>query len=181
VVGVDGAQEQLGHNGEAVRAASEIIRRYEALIRSAIRFKAGKTLDEDDLLQEFFLVLIRKPVPADVRNIKSFLYRAVLNHVIDATRAQRNYERLLAKYAKEARISIHEAGARNASIEDEQQRAIAYCIRHLPQRQAQAFVLRYRDNYSIPEIAKIMAVGRRTVSRYLSECLRVLRRRPAVE
>ena len=58
---------------------------------------------------------------------------------------------------------------------------VAYCVRHLRERQAQAFVLRYRDNYDIAEIAQEMRVAQRTVSRYLSEGLRRLQRVWAVE
>jgi RNA polymerase sigma factor (sigma-70 family) len=58
---------------------------------------------------------------------------------------------------------------------------VAYLSRLLQDREAQAFVLRYRDNCSIPEIAARMGVDRRTVSRYLAESLRKLRRDLAPE
>jgi RNA polymerase sigma factor (sigma-70 family) len=81
------------------------------------------------------------------------------------------------KYVKETRIPINSRSAGNALIEDTEQRnaTIAYLARNLQEREAQAFVLRYRDNFSIGEIAARMGVNGRTVSRYLSQSLRRLR------
>ena len=171
----------MGQSNEAIQAAAETVVRHGSFIRAVIRFQAGGRLDEEDLFQEFYLALIRRPIPADVRNVKSFLYRTVLNHVIDAMRRDKYYRHFLKKYAREARISVHNPGARNAFIEAEKGKMIAYCVRHLRERQAQAFVLRYRDNYDIAEIAQEMRVAQRTVSRYLSEGLRRLQRVWAVE
>jgi RNA polymerase sigma factor (sigma-70 family) len=82
------------------------------------------------------------------------------------------------KYVKETRIPINNRPAGNVLIEDieEQNAVIAYFVRHLQEREAQAFVLRYRDNFSIGAIAAKMGVNVRTVSRYLSEGLRRLRK-----
>jgi RNA polymerase sigma factor (sigma-70 family) len=116
-------------------------------------------------------------VPAEVRNINSYLYRAIVNHILDSVRARENYRRAVKKYAKETRIPINKRLAGNVLIEDTEQRnaTIASLARHLQEREAEAFVLRYRDNFSIGEIATRMGVNARTVSRYLSESLRRLR------
>jgi RNA polymerase sigma factor (sigma-70 family) len=121
--------------------------------------------------------LIRRPVPADVRNVKSYLYRAVVHLILDSVRARDNYRRAVKKYAKKTGIPINNRFAGNALIEDTEERnaTIAHLARHLQGREAQAFVLRYRDNFSIGEIATRMGVNARTVSRYLSESLKRLR------
>ena len=162
---------------EAVQAAADVCNEYGSFIRAIIRFQSHDRSQEEDLFQEFFLTLIRKPVPADVRNIKSFLYRAVVNHILDSVRARQTYRRAVEKYAKETRIPINNRVAGNVLIEDTEERnaTIAYLARHLQGRAAQAFVLRYRDHFSIGEIAARMGVNARTVSRYLSESLRRLR------
>ena len=113
-----------------------------------------------------------------MQHIKSYLYRAIINHILDSVRARQTYRHAVKKYAKETRIPINNRGARNVLIiEDTEERnaTIAYLARHLQEREAQAFVLRYRDNFSISEIATRMGVNARTVSRYLSESLRRLR------
>lgn len=168
--------ERLGR--DAVQSAAETFNEYGDFIHAIIRFRAPNKSEVEDLFQEFFLALIRKPVPPEVRNIKSYLYRAVVNHILDSVRTQEYHRRAVKKYVKETRIPINNRPAGNVLIEDieEQNAVIAYFVRHLQEREAQAFVLRYRDNFSIGAIAAKMGVNVRTVSRYLSEGLRRLRK-----
>jgi RNA polymerase sigma factor (sigma-70 family) len=168
--------ERLG--GETVQAAAEIFSEYDGFIRAVIRFRAHNKSEEEDLFQEFFVTLIRNPVPADVRSIKSYLYRAIVNHIVDSVRRRETSRRAVKKYVKETGFPINNRSAENVFIEDVEERnaAIAYFVRHLHEREAQAFVLRYRDNCSLGEIAAKMGVNVRTVSRYLSEGLRRLRK-----
>jgi len=171
----------IGRNGrfgdDRVQRAAEIFRQYGDFIRAIIGFQARYRSEQEDLFQEFFLVMIRKPIPIDVRSIKSYLYRAVVNHILDSVRLRENYHRAVKKYAKETRIPINSHPSGNVLIDDTEDRssAIAYFARHLQKREAQALVLRYWHNYSIKEIAASMGVDARTVSRYLSESIRKLR------
>ena len=168
--------ERLG--AEAVQAAAEVFNEYGGFIQAVIRFRARNKSEEEDLFQEFFVTLIRKPVPPDMRNIKSYLYRAIVNHVVDSARMRESYHRAVKKYVREAGFPINNRPAENVLIEDAEEKnaVIAYVVRHLQEREAQAFVLRYRDDFSIGEIAVKMDVNVRTVSRYLSEGLRRLRK-----
>ena len=162
---------------DAIQRAVAIFNEYGDFIRGVIRFQSHDRSWQEDLFQEFFLALIRKPVPADVRNIKSFLYRAVVNHILDSVRVRENYRRAVKKYARKTQIPINNRSAGNVFIEDTEEinATIAYLAQYLQEREAQAFVLRYRDNFSIGEIAARMGVNARTVSRYLSESLKRLR------
>ena len=163
--------------GGALERAVAIFSEYGDFILAVLRFQTHDRVWQEGLFQEFFLALIHRPVPADVRNIKNYLYRALVNHVLDSVRARESYRHAVKKYAKETRISINSRSAGNALIDDTEQRnaTIASLARHLQEREAQAFVLRYRDNFSIGEIATRMGVNGRTVSRYLSQSLRRLR------
>ena len=177
-----GVRKTVEKNDSAVQRATAIFAEYGEFIRTVIRFQTGNKPDIDDLYQEFYLGLIRKPVPADVRDLRAYLYRAVINHTINAARARKTYAHTMKKYAKETRISINNQEPGNAFIDDEHTNAaVAGLVRHLPEREAQAFVLKFRDDCSILEIATRMGVNKRTVSRYLSESLRKLHRRPAAE
>jgi RNA polymerase sigma factor (sigma-70 family) len=174
---VSGASGNGGFDGEAVQAAAQILNEYGGFIRAVIHFQVRDRSDEEDLFQEFFLALICTPVPGGVQHIKSYLYRAVVNHIIDSVRVRQNYRRALKKYAKENRISVNSRVLPNAFLDEKEKEAmVAYYARHMQEREAQAFVLRYRDQYSNEEIAAKMGVTRRTVSRYLSEGLKRLRK-----
>jgi RNA polymerase sigma factor (sigma-70 family) len=171
-----------GRGRAAVGAAAELFAKYGGFIRAVIRFQAKNQFREDDLYQEFFLSLIRKPVPANVQNIKSYLYRAITNDIVDSARRQERRQYHLEKHAQEIRISIYKRTPADALVlGDERDSAFRYLTRQLRQREAEAVTLRYRDNCSIAEIASKMGVDKRTVSRYLSAGLRRLRRDLAIE
>lgn len=179
---VVGVHKAVGKNDSAGWSVSAIFAEYDDFIRTIIRFQAGNKLDVEDLYQEFYLALIRRPVPADVQNMKKYLYRAIYHHVINAIRVRETYSHAIKKYAEETRISINNREPKCAFIDDEHKSAAVNCLaRHLQEREAQAFVLKYHDDCSIVEIATKMGINRRTVSRYLSESLRKLQRRLAAE
>ena len=175
---VAGFQKNEGLGGDAVRAAAEVFDAQGGFIRAVIRFQTHNQSEEDDLFQEFFLTLIRKPLPANVRNIRSYLYRAIVNHVLDSVRMRENHRRIMRDYVEKIGIPINNCPAGNVFIEDAEEKdaVVAYFARYLQEREAQAFVMRYRDNFSIGEIAARMGVNVRTVSRYLSDGLRRLRK-----
>ncbi len=166
----------------AVRAAARIFATYGAYIRAIIRFQAKNQFREDDLYQEFFLSLIRKPVPADVRNVRSYLYQAIRNDIVDSIRRQTTQQEHLEKHAQEIRISINNPTPTDAIIfGDERISAFRYLTRQLRHREAEAVTLRYRDDCSIADIASRMGVNKRTVSRYLSAGLKRLRQGLVIE
>lgn len=179
VVGVD---RTVASNDSERRTADAIFREHGEFIRAVLRHQAGNGLDVEDLFQGFYLVLIQKPVPDEVRDVRGYLYRVLVNHVIDAARLRQTYAIAVKKYAKERKISINKRPAENAFIDEEQQdAAISSLARGLQAREAQALVMRYRDDCSILEIATRMGINKRTVSRYLSQSLRKLQRRLAPE
>ncbi|MBN2128082.1 MAG: sigma-70 family RNA polymerase sigma factor [Sedimentisphaerales bacterium] len=167
---------------EAVSAAAEVFAAHGTFIRAVIRFQAKSRFREDDLYQQFFLSLIRKPVPSDVQNVRSYLYRAIRNDVLDSLRRQTRQQEFLEKHAEEIRISINNRTPTDAIVlGDERASAFRYLTRQLRHREAEAIMLRFRDNCSVADIAARMGVDRRTVSRYLSAGLRRLRQILVIE
>lgn len=169
--------------GEAVAAAVRIFGEHGSFIRSMIRLRVCDVSRREDVFQELFLRLVDRPVSSDVRNIRGYLYRMIVHDAVDVVREQENEYHHLKKYAERNRISIYNHASRNAISEEAQEKASAFTclIRQLRRREAQVMTLRYRDNYSIPEIAAEMGIDRRSVSRYLTSGLRELRRLLAVE
>ena len=179
---VIGVGRAVDTNESAIGAAAAIFAEYDGFIRTVIRFQAGKKLDVEDLHHEFFLALICRPIPADVRNIKGYLYQAIYHHVVNASRLLDVDARMIKKYAKERRIFINNEEPRNASIDEEQKdMAIASVGRYLQKREREAFLLKYCGDCSILEIATRMGINKRTAGRYVSEALRKLQRRLAAE
>lgn len=169
-------------DGEAAKAAAAIYDAYGDFIQAVIRFQAKNEFQEEELFQEFFLVLVAKPVPANVTSVKGYIYRALVNMVVESARRRAKEERCLKKHVERVRISVHKWGPQTAIIGEEERESV---FRHLTgkmrRREAEAVMLRYRDNCSIAEIAERMGVDARTVSHYISAGVRELRRVSAIE
>jgi RNA polymerase sigma factor (sigma-70 family) len=180
--GVRFAVNHTSGNAVAAAAAAAIFQEYGNYIRAVIRFQSRNQFEEEDLFQEFFLVLATKPIPVNVRHIKSYLYRAITNSIIESVRHEAREYRCLKKHAEESRISINNRAPQSAIITKEERESVFRSLAgHLRHREAEAVMLRYRDNCSITEIAQKMGVDRRTVSHYLSDALKQLRRVRTIE
>lgn len=159
-----------------VERAAEIFSKYGDFILAIIRYQVSNDSQADDLFQNFFLSLVSRPLPAGIQNIKSYLYRAITNDIIDAVRRVEKHQAMMHRYAERLDYSINKSSPENALIEIEETNKMLKLIKgRLPCSEAQAIALRYRHNYSIKEIAKKMKVNSRTVSRYISVGLSKLR------
>jgi len=159
-----------------VDRAAEIFSKYEDFILAVIRYRVGNDGQADDLFQDLFLSLVSKPIPPCIQNIKSYLYRAIINDIVDAARRVENYKTLMHKYFEYFDYSINKNTPENALIEKEElDKMLALIQGRLPRSEARAITLRFRDNFSIKEIAKKMHVNSRTASRYISAGLSKVR------
>jgi RNA polymerase sigma factor (sigma-70 family) len=159
-----------------VTRAAEIYSEYGDFIRAVIRYKVKNDAQVDDLFQDFFLSLVSRPLPAGIRNVKSYLYKAITNDIVDAVRRVEKYKTRMDKYAECFNYSVNNNRPENAFIETEQTNKMFRLIEgRLRHSEAQAITLRYRNSYNIKEVAKKMQVNNRTVSRYLSAGLSKVR------
>lgn len=159
-----------------VTRAAKVFEEYGDFIRAVIRYKVGNDAQADDLFQDFFLSLVSKPLPPGIQNIKSYLYRAISNDVVDAARRVEKYQTRMHKYAECLNYSINKSSPENALIQIEQTNKMFKLIEGwLPRSEAQAITFRYRDSCDIKDIAKKMHVNNRSVSRYISAGLRKVR------
>jgi DNA-directed RNA polymerase specialized sigma24 family protein len=66
-----------------VGTAAEVIAEYRDFIYMVICSQVNNKACAEDIFQDFFLSLVSKPIPHDVKNIKSYLYRAISNDIVD--------------------------------------------------------------------------------------------------
>ncbi len=76
-----------------MKLASEIFEEHANLLRAVIAFNVNDKSSIDDIFQDFFLSLVRRPIPRRVQNIKAYLNRAVKNDVLDAAYQRKSYHR----------------------------------------------------------------------------------------
>jgi RNA polymerase sigma factor (sigma-70 family) len=168
---------------EVIAAAVKVFAEHGSFIRTVIRLRIPDVSRREDLFQELFLRLVDRPVPAEVENVRGYLYRMILRDAIDLEREQEQEQRHLKKYVARSQILIYKSLSPNAILEEtkEKDSVFACLIGQLRRREAQVMTLRYQDNYSVAEIAAEIGIDRRSVSRYLTSGLRELRRQLAVE
>ena len=73
-----------------VGLAAEVFGKYGDEILAVIRFNVDDQSRANDIFQDFFISLIRKPIPPHVKDVKRYIYKAVTNDVIDFSRRIRN-------------------------------------------------------------------------------------------
>ena len=160
-----------------VGLAAEIFAEYGDFIYMVIFSQVKNKARIDDIFQDFFLSLVRKPIPQDVKNIKGYLYRAITNDIIDATRRVERYRNHMHKYSKHLDRPINKRTPEDAFICVEEISKMFELIKgRLRNNEFQAITLRHKDHYNIKDVAKKMDVKRTSVSRYISEGLRKIRK-----
>ncbi len=160
-----------------VGTAAEIVAEYSDFIYMIICSQVKNKSRVDDIFQDLFLSLVATPIPHDVRNIKSYLYRAISNDIVDTQRQAERYKEQIKKYKEIRNFSINKYRPENALIKDEQMNKMFDLLKgRLTSSQSQAIALRYGANHTIQEVAEEMGVKTTSVSRYISTGLRRIRK-----
>jgi RNA polymerase sigma factor (sigma-70 family) len=155
--------------------AWKILTEHGDFVRSIIRFHVRSEVEREDLFQDFFLWLISKPVPQDVQNVRSYIYRVVYNDIKDAFRRIERYQKRLHRYA-EHRRRVNENHSKTDLRETEEVEEMFELIRkRLPKKEALAMTLKYHHNYDTAKVAKTMRIKTGSASRYLSVATSKLR------
>ncbi|MBC8472706.1 MAG: sigma-70 family RNA polymerase sigma factor [Planctomycetes bacterium] len=159
-----------------VGTATEVFAEYRDFIHMVIYSQVKNKSHADDIFQNFFLSLVSKPIPRNVKNIKSYLYRAICNDIVDTQRQVERYNAQIHKYQERCNFSINKTEPENALIKDEQMNKMFGLIKgRLTSSQSQAIALRYGTNHTIEEVAEKMGVKCKSVSRYICTGLRRMR------
>jgi len=161
---------------------SEVFAEYGNFIRAVIRSRVGNENQADDLFQDFFLSLMCRPIPNSVDNLKSYLYKAVTNDIVDAVRRVEKYKKHIRRYRRQPNYFINKTGPADALIGEEQlDKLLALIKGRLTTSESEAITLRYGENHSIRDIAGKMGVNSRSVSRYISVGLKKIRQFIAIK
>ncbi len=159
-----------------VGLAAEVFNRYGDEIRAMIHFNVKDKSKADDIFQEFFVSIVRKPIPSGIQDIKAYLYRAITNDVIDVSRQIKCQQDHIKKYAECRKHSVIPEDPQNTAIQTENTKKMFYLIEsRLPKREAEAVIQRYGQGFSTTDTAEKMNVNKRNVSRYLTAALRKMR------
>lgn len=168
-------QREAGFYTNSVNIAAKIFAEHSDFIYAILCYKVRDKAQADDLYQDFFLSLVAKPVPAGIKDIRSYLYRAITNDIIDATRRVDRYQARMRKYAEVFNYVTNNNTPEKTLIAEEDDEIFKLIGRCLPSSEARAITLRFKNNRDITEVAAKMSVDKRSVSRYISVGLKKIR------
>lgn len=158
-----------------VLQAEDIFGQHGDFIRTVIARQVKNPELVDDIYQDFFLLLITRPIPENTTNIKGYLYKAVVNHVIDAKRRVIRYREHVNQYASHIKISRnYSVSPKNSSYNAE--KAFRFVQNFTSPAETRAMHMRYVHEKNLDEIAEKMGVKKKTVIRYISTGLSKIRR-----
>ena len=167
--------KKKGDISNNIGLAMKVFEEHGDFIRRIIRFHVKNETEAEDLFQDFFLLLVSKPIPEEVQNVRGFINRVVSDKAKDVSRKIGRYQGRIRRYA-ERRKRIIENGPENIVIEAEEAKKMFELIwRRLPPKEARAVTLRYMNSCDIGEVAEEMGIKQRSVSRYVSAGLKKVR------
>jgi len=154
-------------------AAFEVLfRRYYQRIWGSLYRLVGD--EAEDLVQEVFMRLYRRPPKAQGTDLGAWLYRVATNlgyNALRARRRRRGYRDLLGKVTAGAGWRRAEPEPETWAMQTEEQRQVRIGLACLHERQAALLVLRY-SGLSYREIADVLGVSPASVGTLLARAER---------
>lgn len=159
-----------------VSLAAKVFDEHGDFIRTVINCRVRDEHLRSDIYHDFFLSLVRRPIPEEVTNVKGYIYRAICNDIYDAKRRLNRYERHLQQHRRLSGTTGLAFAPDKSLIDAEEVCGLFEIIEmQLSSSEAKAITLRYQRELSNPEIAECLNVSDATVSTYMSTGLKKLR------
>lgn len=157
-------QIQCGDEG----AAEELVMRYYSSIMRYCRWHCSSQEKAEDLTQETFYRLFRSLSQYKGKNkFKAYLYTIANRLCIDESRKTQTVLLEDEENAASGRNEIHQA---------EDREAVRHLLNGLPPEQREVIILRYGEQLSFAEIAKVTGSNVRTVQSRVRYALQAMRK-----
>ena len=171
-------QSLLNHSLQnRIDQAFQIFTKYEDFLRSIIYLNLQNHFSVDDIMQDFFIHLVKNPIPDNIDDIKGYLYKAIINDIIDMARRNQRQEENMLKYTISYKKNVKQQimPERNIVKKDKLLKLLKLIKKHLPPYQANALFHYYFSDCNISKAAKKMKVDPNTLSRYVCTGLKKCR------
>jgi RNA polymerase sigma-70 factor (ECF subfamily) len=132
----------------------------EMVFRAAYRV-TGNSSDAEDVLQTVFLRLLHSEQPPEIRHLRAYLHRAAVNAALDLLRARKDSRNLPLEDQPEM------AGPSSAASRQETGELrtwLRHALARLNPKWAEMFVLRFIEDYTNREIARMMRTSSAAVA-----------------
>lgn len=143
--------------------------RYPRLVSHAMMLVGSRT-DAEDLVQEALVAtFVGSRRFEGIGQAEQYVRRAIVTKFIDRYRKLDRERELWHRASHESRPEVGDHGPSVGAMTD-----MGVALRTLPPRQRACVALRYLDDLSIAETARLLGVGEGSVKRYVFEGLRAL-------
>jgi RNA polymerase sigma-70 factor (ECF subfamily) len=151
---------ETGQNFQPGRAQlAEVFQQHkDRVFRSAYRI-TGNSSDAEDVLQTVFLRLAGHEKVADIRNLAAYLHRSAVNAALDILRRRTETTTIDAEPGP-ADLQLVQRADRDLELRDWLRQALGRLNPHW----AEMFVLRFVEDYSNREIARMMGTSTAVVA-----------------
>lgn len=166
---------------ERVTRATEFFRHYESHIRGIIDFVVSDQHCAEDLYQEFYLALVKKPLPDDIVDVEGYLFKTLLNKAREQRRKTIRYQKMLERYADRREPESQQGDIpEKVSQQDEVETVMRQAKRILGQREYEVIHMRYCEGQGRQDVGKRLGLKANTISRYIWAGIEKIRRIPAL-
>ena len=152
------SQEQDGPAGQSL---DQIFGNHKELVFRAAYRITGNASDAEDVLQTVFLRLLRQEQAPEIRHLRAYLHRAAVNAALDLLRLKRDNQNIpLEDQPGQAGTVSVTSGLESSELQEWLRCALA----RLNPRWAEMFVLRFIEEYSNRDIARLMKTSSAVVA-----------------
>ena len=149
------------------QAAQELIKRYYTSVLRYCKWHCSNTEEAEDLTQETFFRLFKNLSQYDEKKkFKAYLYTIANRLCIDESRKKRFYPLEDEEHIADEYSGIHR-------IDDKEE--VDYFLRLLSSEQKEAVILRFGEQLSYSEIAKVVGCNMRTAQSRVRNALEIMR------
>lgn len=158
---------------ESAKDNEFIITQFVNYARMVLRIayqNTGNRSEAEDITQEVFLKLLKEDRSfEDEGHIKAWLVRVTINQCRDYLRSSR-YRKNVAYSEENMAAGLYEEGRF-----DPEEKQVFEEVRKLPQKYRNVIYLYYIEEYTVPEIARLLDARENTVSSWLRRAKRKLK------
>ena len=119
-----------------------------------------------DLTQETYVKVLEKKDYDTIENKKAYIYRIAKNLVIDKIRKKQKYTEII--YNEETNCIPKEEEIEAVLNKKDDQMLLMQCIKYLPKRNKEAFILNVIKGYTRKEVAQIMNISLNAVEKNIA-------------
>lgn len=151
---------------------------HTVLYNYGIKLSPGKPYLVEDAVQDLFIDLwrLRGGLTGEIESVRFYLYRSLRRKIHQALRKVPFSDLPDADFGK---TPFTQTSHESLLIQEEtlhmQKERLGELMHRLPERQLEALTLKYFENFSIEEIARIMDVNEKSVRNFLYKALVFLR------